>query len=129
MFGPFTLEMERVEITNERPDARRLGQLWRPISQKVNALLEWGKDIQYIGTPFTKSDQGLQGASWAIDMHIAKEHLEQLLKSANFDASALFDARSEFGEKAETHMYLADKKFKEKPLMNCIVSHASFSGV
>jgi hypothetical protein len=46
-------------------------------------------------------------------MYIAREHLEQLLKSTNFDASALFDARSEFGEKSETHMYLADKKLRE----------------
>ena len=113
MFGPFTLEIDRVEIANEQPNLRILAQLWRPIAQKVNALLEWGKSIQHIGTPFVQSDQGLQGAAWAIEIFVAKEHLDRLLKSSNVEAGDLFDARGEFGEKAETHMYLADKKLRE----------------
>ena len=113
MFAPFTLEIDRIEIANEQPNPRLLGQLWRPISQKVNALLEWGKEIQYIGTPFSQSEQGSQGAPWAIEMYVAKGHLDQLLKSAKVEAGDLFDARGEFGEKAETHMYLADKKLRE----------------
>jgi len=112
-FGQFSLEIDRIEIARERPDPRSLCRLWRPISQTVNALMEWGKNIQYIGRPFVKSDQGLQGDPWAIEMFIAEENLERLLKSTSVDTNALFDARSEFGEKAETHMYLADKKLRE----------------
>jgi len=90
-----------------------LARLWRPISQKVNAMLEWGKGIQHIGTPFVQNEQGLQGVTWAVEMCIVKEHLDELLRSAQVDANALFDARGEFNEKAETHMYLADKKLRE----------------
>jgi hypothetical protein len=113
MFAPFTLEIDRIEIANEQPNPRLLARLWRPISQKVNALLEWGKSIQYIGKPFIRSEQGLQGAAWAVEMYIVTEHLDQLLRAGQADTNALFDARSEFNEKAETHMYLADKKLRE----------------
>ena len=113
MFAPFTLEIDRIEIAKELPNPRLLLRLWHPISQKVNALLEWGKSIQYIGKPFVQSAQGLQGVAWAVDICIAREHLDQILKSQQLDANALFDARGEFSEKAETHMYLADKKLRE----------------
>ena len=113
MFAPFTLEIDRIEIANEQPNPRQLVRLWRPISQRVNSLLEWGKSIKHIGIPFVQSGQGLQGVVWAVDMCIVTEHLDQILRSQQVDASVLFDARGEFGEKAETHMYLADKKLRE----------------
>jgi len=113
MYAPFTLEIDRLEIVNEQPNARLLSRLWRPISQKVNALLEWGKTIQHIGKRFAQSEQGLQGDAWAVDMYVVTDHLDQLLKVGQVEANALFDARGEFGEKAETHMYLADKKLRE----------------
>lgn len=112
-FGQFATQIAPLEWSNERPDSRLLLRRWRPISQTVNALLEWGKGIQYIGAPFLKSDQGLQGAAWAIDMYIAEENLERLLKTPDVDTNALLDAHSEFDEKAQTHMYLADKKLRE----------------
>jgi hypothetical protein len=113
MFAPFTLEIDRLEIAQEQPNPRLLVRLWRPISQKVDALLEWGKSIEHIGTPFVQSPQGLQGDAWAVDLYIVTDHLDQMLKSQQVDASALFDARGEFSEKAETHMYLADKKLRQ----------------
>lgn len=113
MFGPFTLEIDHIEMAREKPNTRLLGQLWRPISQKVNALVEWAKTIQHIDEPFIQSEQGLQGPAWAVDMFVAKEHIDQLLKSSRVEKEELFDARGEFGEKAETHMYLADKKLRE----------------
>lgn len=112
-FGSFTLEIDRIEIANEKPHPRRLIQLWRPISQKVDALLEWGKEIKYIGTPFAHSEKGLQGEPWAIEMYVAKERLDQLLNSPKVEAEELFNARFEFSGKAETRMYLADKKLRE----------------
>ena len=113
MFAPFTLEIDRLEIANEQPNPRLLFRLWRPISQKVNALLEWGKSIQHIGMPFVQSERGMQGVTWAVDLYVVTENLDQLLRSGQVDTNALFDARSEFNEKAETHMYLADKKLRE----------------
>jgi len=112
-FGAFSLEIERIQSYEEAPNPRLLLPLWRPISQKVNALVEWGKNIQHIGLPFSESEQGMQGPAWAIDMRVAKENIDQLLKSSPIDANSLFEARGEFGEKAETQMYLADKKLRE----------------
>jgi hypothetical protein len=111
--GQFASQIDRIESDKEPPSPRDLVKSWRPISQTVSSLLEWGKSIQYIGVPFLKSDQGLQGAAWAIDMYVAEENLERLLKSAKYDANALLDAYSEFDEKAQTHMFNTDKKLRE----------------
>lgn len=111
--GQFASQIERIESGREPPSQRDLLRSWRPISQTVSSLMEWGKTIQYIGIPFMKSDQGLQGAGWAIEMYVAEENLERLLKSASLDTNALLDAYSEFDEKAQSHMYQADKKLRE----------------
>jgi hypothetical protein len=113
MFAPFTLELDRIEMASKEPKPRLLAQLWRPVSQKVDALLEWAEGVKYIGVAFAQSEQGSHGEPWAVDLYVAKEHLDQLLKSAKVEAGDLFDARGEFGERAETHMYLADKKLRE----------------
>ncbi len=112
-FGPFTREIDHSEMAGAKLDARLLRELWRPISRQVDALLEWGKTVSHIGQPFARSEQGLQGAPCFVELCIAEEHLDRLLKSAQLDVAALLDARSEFGDRAETHMYLADKQLRE----------------
>ena len=111
--GQFASQIDRIESSEVQPSPRDLLRSWRPISQTVSNLVEWGKSIQYIGTPFIKSDQGLQGESWAIDMYVAEENLERLLKAANFDAKAVLEAYSEFDEKAQSHMFQADKELRK----------------
>ena len=113
MSGGFNSEVERIEIAGETPNSRLLGRLWHPISQKVDALLDWGKSIQHIDQPFRQSEQELNGPAWAIDLYVAKARLDELLKSANVNSGELVDARSEFADQSEKHMYLADKKLRE----------------
>lgn len=113
MFGPFTLAIDRMEIKKEQPDLYTLKLLWKPILRRVNELLEWGKGIQHIGKPFVPSEQGAQGETWAIELYAVKDELDKSLNPSDSEPSGLSKACSEFGDKAETHMYLADKKLRE----------------
>jgi hypothetical protein len=112
-FGPFARQVDQCEISGEAPNPRLFRQLWQPISQKVNGLLEWGKTITQIGQPFLESEQGLQGSRWFVDLCVARYRLSQLLKSAVVESGELVDACSEFGDKAETHMFVADRNLRE----------------
>jgi hypothetical protein len=110
----FSREVERLDAAGQKGDARTLGRLWRPIDQKVDLLIEFAKTLQHIGQPLVETDGRWQGPAWAIELYMAAQRINDLLKTpADFDLSALYDATYAFSDAAEKHLYLADKDLRD----------------
>jgi hypothetical protein len=112
--GQFSREVERLDATQEPPNARALARLWRPVAQKVDILLEWAKTVCYIAeAPFQSRPEGMTGPPWAVELHAARLRLDQLLEGRAAEITELYDAAFDFVDAAEKHMYLADKRLRE----------------
>ena len=56
---------------------------WMRIALELDALLKWAEGIQLIGKRFNHAASGrLEGEEWAIKLEIARQDIEQHLKSA-----------------------------------------------
>ncbi|HTP11575.1 MAG TPA: hypothetical protein VMP08_25150 [Anaerolineae bacterium] len=110
----FAREVERLDATGQKGDARTLGRLWRPIGQKVDLLVEFARTIQHIGSPLVEANGSWHGPAWAIELRMAAQRVSDLLVTpANYDFAALYDATYAFSDAAEKHMYLADKQLRD----------------
>ena len=112
--GQFSREVERLDATQEPPNARALARLWRPVAQKVDILLEWSKTVCYIAeTPFQSRPEGMLGPAWAVELHAARQRLDLMLEGHSMNITETYDATFDFVDASEKHMYLADKRLRE----------------
>jgi len=117
--GQFLREVERLDISQAQGNARDLRRSWRPVAQKVDILLSFATSVKYIAEkPFEVIEGRLQGPEWAVDIKVARTQLDEVLRNKDageddIDEEALYDATYNFNDKAETHMYLADKKLRD----------------
>ncbi len=114
--GQFSREVERLDATQEAPNARSLARLWRPVAQKVDILLEWAKGVRHIAeTPYKEPEgtNGMQGPAWAVELQAARHRLDLLVEGRALEIAELYDATFDFVDAAEKHMYLADKHLRE----------------
>jgi hypothetical protein len=110
----FSRAVERIDISGQRGDKKALAGLWRPVAQKTALLLDWATTIKYIGQPFVKLSSGdMQGPSWAIELHAARTRVDELFQPGSFDVVALDDATNAFIDRAERHMYMADRRLRD----------------
>ena len=111
--GQFKREVERIDISGEKPNTRALSRLWRPVVQKVDALMDWSTTIKYISDkPLTYSEDHTEGPSWAIDLNSAKILVDGLLEQNALETDVIYDAVFDFSDLSEQHMYLADKMLR-----------------
>ena len=112
--GQFLREVERLDVSQESADVRSLSRLWRPVAQKVTILLDWAATVKFIADePFSKSEDGLRGPKWAIELHVARTRIDETLESDGLNVGALYDATYDFNDVAEKHMYQADKQLRD----------------
>ena len=124
VFDQFAREVERRDAIGQAGDVRSLSRLWRPVEQKVSILMEFAANIKYIGPPFVAlPDGGSQGPEWAIELRTAADRVQQLFEPNGFDAAAVYDATYAFGDAAEKHMYLADKRLRDTAVELYNLSH------
>lgn len=109
----FEREVERLDASGNRGDPRALARLWRPVAQKIELLLTWAADIQYISNPLQRTEAGLSGPAWATELHGARVRVEELLQPADFNITAIYDATYDFSDTAQRHLYLADKSLRD----------------
>ena len=111
--GQFKREVERIDINSEKPNPRALSRLWRPVVQKVDAMLTWASTVKFISDkPFTHTEKSTEGPSWAIDLFAAKALIDGLLERQVLNSNEVYDAVFDFSDLAEQHMYLADKMLR-----------------
>ena len=126
MSGPFTFEIDRLEISGLRPDARQLRPFWNPVSQKVIILLEWGKGIHYIGEPFDPSQPELKGPGWAVEMCKAREHIHHLVNSTSIDRDETYRCKRIFLMIVYKCIYILQIKNYGRQQVKSITFHALF---
>jgi hypothetical protein len=113
VLGQFKREVERIDISGEVPNARALSRLWRPVVQKVDAMMTWATSIKYISDqPLLYSEDYTVGPSWAIDLNAAKILVDGVLSRQVLETNEVYDAVFDFSDLAEQHMYLTDKMLR-----------------
>jgi len=113
VLGQFKREVERIDISGEKPNSRALSRLWRPVVQKVDAMMDWAKSIKFISdVPLSYTDEYTRGPSWAIDLYAAKILIDGLLENHELETGDIYDAVFDFSDLAEQHMYLTDKMLR-----------------
>lgn len=132
-YGSFSREIERLAVSHEDPEPRTIGMHWRPVSQRVALLLDWASAPRKIieAEPFARLEDRLVGPQWAVELSVASDRLDDLVRPAGtarlfvlprdsrpvrppyVDIGELYDAASEFYDIAERSMYLADRQLRE----------------
>jgi hypothetical protein len=109
----FSREVERLDAAAQTGTVRALARLWRPVNQKVDLLIEFARNLQYIGSPFIERNGNRQGPLWAIELHSTAQRINALLTPLDYDFAALYDATNTFSDAASKHLYLADKQLRD----------------
>lgn len=138
-FQPFSAEVQRADSDNKVPYPRELRNLWRPVSVKVDSLIIFAQQIEYIGERFyIQSDQTV-GERWAVKINELRNNINEQIgldEGARFNVSApkgitllarskiligfkpswwiaLYELTNAFNHIAYGQMHLADKKLRE----------------
>jgi hypothetical protein len=109
----FAREVERLDAAGQTGNARMLARLWRPVDQKVDLLIEFAANVQHIAAPLVQQNGSRQGPAWAIELQSAAQRINEVLKPADYDFAALYDATTAFSDAADKHLYLADKQLRD----------------
>jgi hypothetical protein len=113
----FTNAVDRTDYANPnefRQARRNLDSLWRGVAQPTNLLVEWAQTQHRIADePLVISPEGASGPTWAVEIYVACNRLNQFFAQRLDDADELFDAAHDFNDLTEKHMFLADKALRE----------------
>jgi hypothetical protein len=102
-------EQETVRIT----DKDKLKEQWEPVAGKIELSLTWAKTIRFISPPYAKrSDGGMEGPKWAIELSEAKARIDDLFQSDDLDTNMLRNTTREFIHIVKNHMFKADKSLR-----------------
>lgn len=141
-FGQFYSQIERSDAEKRPVDLVSLRNLWRPVSNQVDALLEFAATIKTIGQPFcVLTDHTMTGEKWAVEINslrraisgrlrlgtdeiLASPGTEPLIVQLSRPVQGLFGIRPgwwielyelthTFNDAAYRHMHMADKKLRE----------------
>jgi len=136
---PFSADIQRADSEKTIPSTRTLRNLWWPVSVKVDALLEHGRQIEYIGKKYSNVDGQARGEIWAVKIGELRNQINiqiGLDETSGFDLSTqhtvsvmdkakmligikpgwwviLYEMNNEFNHVVYGQMHWADKKLRE----------------
>lgn len=142
-FGQFSREVERLAVYHEDPEPETIGIHWRPVAQKVAFLLDWASAPHsvVVDTPFARLEDRIIGPTWAVELCVASDRLDRLVRPAGqphlfilprdsrptrplyVDINELYDAGGEFFDIAERTMYLTGRQIRETTTELLNLSH------
>lgn len=145
-YGQFSREVERLEVSQEDPEPQTVGIFWRPVSRMTANLLEWASAPRRIfaGAPFARLADGIVGPSWAVELCVARERLDELMRPIEMtrlfepprgarptrplyiDIVELYDAGSEFYDVLERAKRLIDRQLYQTAMALAASSRAVF---
>jgi len=151
--APFMAQMERAQASAQELDLEDLRSLWRPVSPRVDALLDFGQHIQHIGKAYLPG-QTATGEKWALELADLRRAIIRLLGiplAGAADAPGLVASRTgslqrfglllgarpdwwpplyeltqNFNSAAYLQMHLADKKLRDTATELYILSKSIF---
>lgn len=110
----FSLLVQRLHDKRQLDEPSIIVPSWEVIAIKIKPFLSWASEIKYIGKPLVIFDNGdLQGEVWAVELCIASNRIDFLMKPQNFNSEFLVESVGDFRQKASTHMFLTDDKLRE----------------
>ncbi|HNZ12663.1 MAG TPA: hypothetical protein PKL11_03325 [Anaerolineaceae bacterium] len=152
-FAPFMAQMERAQSNAQELNLDDLRSLWRPVSARVDALLDFGQNIQHIGTRY-QPGQTATGEKWALELADLRRATSRLLgiplagegdiagRAATRTGSLqrfglllgsrpdwwppLYELTQNFNSAAYLYMHLADKKLRDTATELYILSKSIF---
>jgi hypothetical protein len=79
-FAPFSALVERADRGRRPPELKELQNLWYPVSEKVDTLLNWAGQIRFIGQPYNvHEERQITGEKWAVQLSALRQDLNELL--------------------------------------------------
>ncbi len=141
-FGQFSSQIERSDAEKRPTDLAHLRNLWRPVSNQVDVLLDFAGAIKIIGQPFRMlENHEMTGEKWAVEVNSLRRAINNRLRLGTdeqpFTArqepifskmmqriqvtlgirpvwwSELYELTHSFNDASYRHMHLADKKLRE----------------
>jgi len=138
-FAQFSSEVHRADAEKVIPSLSTLNNLWYAVSVKVDALLEFARNINLIGRRYAEEDGSIVGENWAVKISGMRNQINTQLglnESSGFDVStkrsisfadkskliigikpdwwvALYELNNEFNHIVYGQMHWADKKLRE----------------
>lgn len=138
-FAQFSAEIQRADSEKKIPSLRTLRCLWRPVSARVDCLLFYASQIDYIGKRYENLGGRSVGEIWAVKINELRNRINvqiELDESSRFDLSAqhtvgildkvklwfdlkpdwlvvLYEMNNEFNHLVYGQMHWADKKLRE----------------
>lgn len=135
-FDQFSSEIHRYSLINKMPLKSTLRDLWYPVSDKVEILLEFAKNIDLIGKRYSDDNGDLAGERWAVKISDLHSHINlqlDLNEASSFSTRSpnlgntmnylwgrkpdwwitLYELNNEFNHVANSQMHFADRKLRE----------------
>lgn len=151
-FAPFSSEIHRADSEKTIPTISTLNNLWYPVSIKVDALLEFARHINHIGTGYQEAGGVISGETWAVKISGMRMQVNIQLgldEKSSFSSStkrsvsfaeksklmigikpdwwiALYELNNEFNHIAYGQMHWADKKLRETATELYTLSKSAF---
>lgn len=151
-FAPFSSEIHRADSEKTIPSISALHNLWYAVSVKVDALLEFARQIKYIGNCYREEAGVISGESWSVKISGMRTQVNIQLgldetsgfspptkRSVSFAEKsklmigikpewwvALYELNNEFNHIAYGQMHWADKKLRETATELYTLSKSAF---
>jgi hypothetical protein len=151
-FAPFSSEIHRADSEKTIPSLSTLNNLWYAVTAKVDALLEFARNIKYIGNRYKEEAGMTSGETWAVKISGLRNQVNIQLglnETSSFNVStkrsisfaeksklmigirpdwwvALYELNNEFNHVAYGQMHWADKKLRETATELYTLSKSAF---
>lgn len=151
-FAPFSSEIHRADAEKTIPSLGTLHNLWYAVSVKVDVLLEFARQINFIGDRYQEEAGEISGEIWAVKISGMRNQLNIQLglnETSSFNAAtrrsvsfadkskliigikpdwwvALYEINNEFNHIAYGQMHWADKKLRDTATELYALSKSAF---
>lgn len=83
---------------------------WRACQSRIYALVEFGEQVQHVGSPFRREPRHMRGARWAVEIAALQLTIESALADRGPDTGALEDLVDELETVCHRHLAIADRE-------------------
>jgi len=93
-------------------ERQALLQNWRPCQDRLDVLVDFAEEVNYIGSPFRREGRELRGERWVVEIVALQLLFEDVLKEDNPSPGSLLELAEEFHSACHRHLALADRKLQ-----------------
>ncbi|MBU0704641.1 MAG: hypothetical protein KKC18_12340 [Chloroflexi bacterium] len=87
-------------------------QDWRLCQARLDALADFGGEIEHIGAPLRREGRELRGERWVVEIVALQLLFEDALKEDVLDPASLFELAQEFNSACHRHLAAANRRLR-----------------